>query len=186
MLARSAGAAKVVLETGGIWPVFADVLEELGAEVVLAHPLRTRAIAASRVKTDRVDSAILRSSASRRPDPEPNWLRHQFVSFRAIGSIWSGCRRSSRIASTPLWHSVPNAAPSRTCLDVAGRSYLENVELPAVARRCLDGHLAMLGGIQAQIKLAKAEVRRRPANRVRRNGFGLFPAPTPPNFRFQR
>ena len=59
LLARSSVPAKVVLEAGGIWPVFTDALEDHAAEVVLAHPLKTRAIASARIKTDRIDSATL-------------------------------------------------------------------------------------------------------------------------------
>jgi hypothetical protein len=36
-----------VLEAGGIWPVFTDALEDHAAAVVLAHPLKTRAIASA-------------------------------------------------------------------------------------------------------------------------------------------
>jgi hypothetical protein len=45
LLARSCGAAKVVLEAGGTWPVFTDARENHAGEVVLAHPLKTRASA---------------------------------------------------------------------------------------------------------------------------------------------
>lgn len=37
----------------------ADLLEPVAAEVVLAHPLGVRAIAAAKVKTDRIDSDTL-------------------------------------------------------------------------------------------------------------------------------
>lgn len=50
---------KVVMEatTGYYWMY--QVLEELGCQVTLAHPLKTRAIADAKVKTDRLDANIL-------------------------------------------------------------------------------------------------------------------------------
>jgi transposase len=49
----------VALEATYGWEWLADLLEDAGYELHLAHPLRTRAIAAARVKTDAVDAATL-------------------------------------------------------------------------------------------------------------------------------
>jgi transposase len=59
LLSRNAQPAKVVPEAGGFWPVFTEALEVHAVEVVLAHPMRTCAIASARIKTDRIDSATL-------------------------------------------------------------------------------------------------------------------------------
>ena len=48
-----------VLEAGPNWTVMHDILEEKAADVVLAHPLKVRAIAEAKIKTDRIDSNIL-------------------------------------------------------------------------------------------------------------------------------
>ena len=49
----------VALEATYGWEWLADLLQEAGYEVHLAHPLRTQAIAAARVKTDAVDAKTL-------------------------------------------------------------------------------------------------------------------------------
>ena len=49
----------VALEATYGWEWLADLLEEAGYDVHLAHPLRTQAIAAARVKTDAVDAKTL-------------------------------------------------------------------------------------------------------------------------------
>ena len=51
--------AQVALEAPYGWEWLADLLEEAGYELHLAHPLRTKAIAAARVKTDAVDARTL-------------------------------------------------------------------------------------------------------------------------------
>src|SRR5213082_4156389 len=49
----------VALEATYGWEWLAELLEDTGYDVHLAHPLRTRAIAAARVKTDAIDAKTL-------------------------------------------------------------------------------------------------------------------------------
>src|SRR5574337_1040041 len=51
--------ARVAIEASGTWWWLVDVLEQLGHEPVLSHPTQTRAIAAARLKHDRVDAERL-------------------------------------------------------------------------------------------------------------------------------
>ena len=51
----------VALEATYGWEWLAELLEEADYDVHLAHPLRTRAIAAARVKTDAIDAKCCRS-----------------------------------------------------------------------------------------------------------------------------
>ncbi len=50
---------KVVLEASYAWEPMYDWLDEIAEEVWLAHPLKVRAIAEARIKTDRLDAEIL-------------------------------------------------------------------------------------------------------------------------------
>jgi transposase len=49
----------VALEATYGWEWLAELLQDTGYDVHLAHPLRTRAIAAARVKTDAIDAKTL-------------------------------------------------------------------------------------------------------------------------------
>jgi transposase len=51
--------ARFALEATYGWEWLADLLEGDGRELHLAHPLRTKAIASARVKTDAVDACTL-------------------------------------------------------------------------------------------------------------------------------
>jgi transposase len=51
--------ARVALEAAFGWEWLADLLEAEGIELHLAHPRRTKAIAAARVRTDAVDARTL-------------------------------------------------------------------------------------------------------------------------------
>src|SRR5688572_31351583 len=59
LLAEIDGESRIALEATYGWEWLADVLEEAGYELHLAHPLRTKAIASARVKTDSVDARTL-------------------------------------------------------------------------------------------------------------------------------
>src|SRR5262245_8489165 len=54
---RSGGRA--VVEATRNWTIIYDLLEAELSAVYLAHPLKVRAIAEARIKTDRIDSATL-------------------------------------------------------------------------------------------------------------------------------
>lgn len=49
----------VTLEAGRNWGLIYDWLEEAVEELKLAHPLKTKAIAWAKIKTDRIDARIL-------------------------------------------------------------------------------------------------------------------------------
>ena len=51
--------ALVAMEAGYCWQPLYDRLEETGHDVRLAHPLKVKAIAQAKVKTDKIDSETL-------------------------------------------------------------------------------------------------------------------------------
>jgi transposase len=51
--------SEIALEATGNWYYFYELLEEICPQIYLAHPLKTRAIAEARIKTDKIDSTIL-------------------------------------------------------------------------------------------------------------------------------
>jgi transposase len=59
LLAEIDGECRIALEATFGWEWLADVLQGAGYELHLAHPLRTKAIASARVKTDAVDAKTL-------------------------------------------------------------------------------------------------------------------------------
>lgn len=50
---------KIVIESTCVWEYIYEILEEMKYEVKLANPVRTRAIAEARIKTDSVDASTL-------------------------------------------------------------------------------------------------------------------------------
>ncbi|MBC7253445.1 MAG: transposase [Actinobacteria bacterium] len=50
---------RVVLEAGPSWMQACDLLDDYAIENVLCHPLKTKAIAQARIKTDKLEQEIL-------------------------------------------------------------------------------------------------------------------------------
>jgi transposase len=50
---------EIVMESTGVWECLYDMLESKGYRVKLANPVKTKAIASARVKTDAIDAATL-------------------------------------------------------------------------------------------------------------------------------
>lgn len=50
---------RAVIEAGRNWGMMYDLLEELDIDRVVAHPLKTRAIADAKIKSDSIDARTL-------------------------------------------------------------------------------------------------------------------------------
>src|SRR3954449_11402707 len=101
LLAEIDGECRVALEATYGWEWLADVLQDAGYELHLAHPLRTKAIASARVKTDAVDARTLAHLLRTDLLPEPTSLRASCASCAtscATASRSPGCARPSRTA----------------------------------------------------------------------------------------
>ena len=79
--ARVPRGARVAIEASGTWWWFVDLVERLGHHAILSNPKQTKAIAAARLKNDRVDAERL--ALLLRGDllptvwiPPPNYGRH--------------------------------------------------------------------------------------------------------------
>jgi hypothetical protein len=115
--------AQAVLEATRNWTVMYDVLEREVQAVYLAHPLKVRAIAEARIKTDRIDSKILALllrcdllPTATSLTSKPRWLRSsksgiQYTPVDSIATV-SMPQRVSQSART--YRSVVKAPKART------------------------------------------------------------------------
>jgi transposase len=55
----SPAETKIVMESTSVWESIYDMMEDMNYPIKLANPVKTRAIAESRIKTDKVDADIL-------------------------------------------------------------------------------------------------------------------------------
>ncbi len=157
----------VALEATYGWEWLAELLEEAGFDVHLAHPLRTRAIAAARVKTDAVDARTLAHLLRTGLLPEAyiappelrdlrDLLRHRATLVHLRTSI------KNRVHALLARQGI---LPDHSDLfGTAGREFLADLELPDGPRRRLDSLLALIGDFdrKSPIRPARSANARKP------------------------
>ena len=151
----------VALEATDGWEWLAELLQEAGYDVHLAHPLRTRAIAAARVKTDAVDAKTLAHLLRTGLLPEAyiappelrdlrGLLRHRAVLTRMRTAV------KNRVHALLARQGI---RPEHTDLfGNAGREFLASVELPEGSRRRLDSLMSLIADFDREITATTGEI----------------------------
>ena len=139
--------------TTNTWAVVA-ILEPFVAEVVVSNPLRTRAIAEAKIKTDRVDALVLaqllRSDFLPRvwqPDPDTRHLRS--VSTERANLVADQTRLKNRIHA--VLHQRLIEPPSGDLFQPTSRAWLQRLDLDPLGRQTLDRHLRQLARLQEEL-----------------------------------
>jgi transposase len=139
--------------TTNTWTI-TDILEPHVAEVLISNPLRTKAIASAKIKTDKVDARVLAELLRAdylpcvwQPDPLTRKVR-RLTNHRAslVGDQTAFKNRIHSVLHDRLVHS-----PHASLFSKSGRAWLEQVELDALARELIDSDLALLDAVAAQI-----------------------------------
>ncbi len=151
----------VALEATYGWEWLADLLTVAGYDVHLAHPLRTRAIAAARVKTDAIDAKTLAHLLRTGLLPEAyiapvelrdlrELLRHRVVLTRMRTSV------KNRVHALLARHGI---RPEHSDLfGAGGRAFLATLLLADGPRRRLDSLLALIDDFDREITAATKEI----------------------------
>src|SRR5437762_4281331 len=150
----------VALEATYGWEWLADLLEDAGYELHLAHPLRTRAIAAARVKTDAVDATTLAQLLRAGLLPEAyiaprelrdvrELLRHRVTLVAMRSAI------KNRVHAILAKHGATHQHAD--LFGKAGRELLATVELRDAPRQRLNSLLALLEDFDREIDTAAKE-----------------------------
>ena len=153
----------VALEATRSWYAPYEVVEPLVHQVQLANPMKTRAIAEARVKTDKVDSKILAHLV--RTDLLPN----AYVASRPIRDLRELLRHRAFLVR--LQTRVKNrihvlvdkqglSFSGTDLFGIAGLQWLKALELRSPYRANLDRYLSVLQTVQAQIAEVSREVDR--------------------------
>jgi len=154
---------QVVLEaTTNTWAIV-ELLERHAGRVVVSNPLRTRAIADAKVKTDTIDAATLAELLAAdylptvwQPDPATRALRRR-VASRAV-LVAERTRLRNRISAVLTRNLV--VCPWSDTFGRGGRAWLTTVELPTDEREVVDLTLRLLDGLAAEIEVAEAGIAR--------------------------
>jgi transposase len=154
------GIATVEATRNWYWMI--ELLEECGLTVKLAHPQRVRLIAEARVKTDRIDAWTLAHLERTGFLPEayipPREVRdrRELLRYR-LALVGIGTSLKNRVHA--LLDKLGIRHHFADLFGKGGREFLAALELRDVYRKTLDGYLACLNFIEAQVKQATADIR---------------------------
>ena len=155
------GESRIAVEATYGWEWLAELLEDAGYDMHLAHPLRTRAIAAARVKTDAVDARTLAHLL------RADLLPEAYVAPRDLRDLRELLRH--RIALTAMRSALKNRVHAilakhgvtREHSDLfgkGGRQFLAALELREAPRARLDSLIALICDFDREIDATTKEI----------------------------
>jgi transposase len=152
---------EIAIEATPSWYWLYDHLEDEGFEVKLSHPLKTKAIAYAKVKTDKVDSAtlahLLRSNLlplSYVPE-KPIRLNRELLRYRAsLVKIQTGVKNKIHtiLAKNNVSHGYSDLFGKE------GMAFLQSLTLPENYKIALGGYLAVLDTVRCEIRAASKKI----------------------------
>jgi len=152
---------EVAIEATPSWYWLYDHLENEGFRVKLSHPLKTKAIAYAKVKTDKVDSAtlahLLRSNLlplSYVPE-KPVRLNRELLRYRAsLVKIQTGIKNKIHtiLAKNNINHEYTDLFGKR------GMAFLHSLSLSENYKIALVGYLSVLHTVRQEILIASKRV----------------------------
>ena len=125
----------------------------------MSNPLRTRAIADAKVKTDTIDASPLAELLAAdylptvwQPDPATRALRRRVAGRSAL--VAERTRLRNRVGAVLMRNLV--GCPWSDPFGLSGRAWLAEVELSSDERELVDRTLRLLDGLETEIGLAEA------------------------------
>lgn len=160
----------VALEvTTNAWAV-ADLLQPFVGRVVVSNPMKTKAIAEAKVKTDKVDAEVLAQllrcdylPSVWVPDQETRLLRQ--LTGRRERLVSERTRLKNRIQSVLASRLVQ--VPVKTLFSQEGLKWLAGCELPADQRALVDSDLRLIKVVDQEIAELEAALRQQAWNQAR-------------------
>ena len=144
--------------TTNAWTV-ADLLEPFVGRVVVSNPMKTKAIAEAKVKTDKVDAEVLAQllrcdylPSVWVPDTTTRLLRQ--LTSRRERLVSERTRLKNRIQSVLAGMLVP--VPVKTLFSQVGQRWLANNDLPVDQRALIESDLRLIEVVDEEIKMLEA------------------------------
>jgi len=145
-----------VIEASRSWGKMYDLLEEIGIDTVVAHPLKTRAIADAKIKTDTIDATtlahLLRADLIPEVHVPPKEVREQKNLLRhRLWLVKLQTMTKNRIYDIVDRNHIEQL-DIKKLFSVAGRKFLDSLKLPDIDAKLLKDHLKLLDELAPHIK----------------------------------
>lgn len=137
----------LVMEPVSQWYYYADLIENLGVDVHLAHPMRAKAIASAKIKTDKIDAGILSDLLRADLLPEayfsPKEVRNWKEQCRFRASLVNlRTQVKNKIHSILFKHALKHNFSN--LFGKGGRRWLASLELKEPHKTNLDRYLLLI------------------------------------------
>ncbi len=145
---------RIAVEATGNWTYLYELIEDRCPDLVLAHPLKTKAIASARIKTDKIDATtlahLLRADllpAAYIP-PRPVRDTREVLRYRA-----SLVRLRTQVKNKVHAILAKNGVrtPTKTAFGKKARRFLAQIPLRPCYRLALDGYLRLLEALAVEL-----------------------------------
>jgi transposase len=145
---------QVVVEASGFWPAFARSAGAESERLVMVHPQRVKAIAAARLKNDRVDSETLAHLSRCDLLPEA-WMADeatQQLRLRVRLRITLGRQRArAKNQLQAVLHQEGFRKPVTDVFGKRGRAWLKGLELSPAGRLVVDAWLREVDHLDVEL-----------------------------------
>jgi transposase len=154
-------SSSVVMEPVSQWYTYADMIENLGNEVHIAHPLKVKAIASARIKTDKIDAGVLADLLRANLLPEayfsPKEVRgwKELTRFRA-SLINLRSQVKNKIHAILHKHAIIHGFSD--LFGPSGIKWLKNLTLEEPFKTSLAQYLSLVEYLTAQIDAAEEKI----------------------------
>lgn len=158
---------QVAVEACYNWGYFFDILQDCTAEVVLAHPLKTRLIAEARIKTDAIDARVLAELLRAKLLPvayAPAAATRQvknYLRYRA-GLAMVNTQVKNKLHALLDQHEFPQRTALGQVADLFGKqglALLRTVRLPGTEQAVLESWLRVHEQLVGELRQANAWIR---------------------------
>jgi len=144
--------AKFVLESTGVWEFVYEIIEKNGFEVLLAHPMKVKAISSAKIKTDKVDAMTLAQllrmdmiPASYVPDRPVRDLRELVRHRKAL--VEKSTAFKNRVKAELLRRGIRRPEELKTSWSGRSMDWMRSLGIPVI-----DSNLDVINALQDQIK----------------------------------
>lgn len=153
------------MEASYNWQYFYRIAEDLSNDVVLAHPLKTRIIGESKIKTDKIDSKILAYmlKADMLPAayvPKEDTMESKILLRSRISPVRIRTQVKNKIHAI-IDRNRDSYAGLENLSDVFGKTglqILKDTKIPSTDYKILSGYLDLISYINKKIKPIEAEI----------------------------
>lgn len=151
----------VVLESTAMTWAIAELLAEHAGRVTVSNPMRTRAIASAKVKTDKIDAKVLAQLGAAdflpevwAPDHATRALRRRIAHRSSL--VRQRTRLRNQIHAVLARNLIE--APFSDVFGQGGRQWLTDVALPGHEREQVDSNLRLHDALDVEIELVERQL----------------------------